>query len=534
MKKILSMILMTTITVTVMAVPARRGPIIQTTEDGTEKIVYLHGNEWFHYMTDAEGQWLNEKTLMPMTDEQREARLNAGIARQARIAKEREEKEDVGTLNLAPRGLIILANFADKKFKTEHCDIQNMINGEYYSRHFTYKYGGRSYTVDAYGSARKYFEQQSDSQYLPQFDVVGPIELPENMKFYGENDSQDNDKNVGAMIKEACEQADRNLNVDFTLYDNDHDGQVDFVYVIYAGYGEADGGGVNTIWPHNWDLFNTGKKCKVDGLEIRNYACSNEMDFISKNYAGIGTFCHEFSHVLGLPDLYITIEGPDHHTLLDWDILDYGPYNNSGHTPPGYSAYEKFYMGWLTPRVLTEPASCITLGVLSETNDAILLCDGDSHNLIGVNPNPTTFYILENRQNQWGWDKYLPGKGMLITKIQFSATRWANNTVNNNSRNMGVDIIEATPNETKGYNATSRKTDAYPEGATEWTGFAGHEVTNIVLEDDMAITFSYRWEGREGIESVKDGESATKILRDGQVLIIRNGVTYNAQGAVVK
>ena len=93
MRKIFSIVLMTVVTVTVMAVPARRGPIVQTAEDGTEKVVYLHGNEWFHYMTDAEGQWLNEKTLMPMTDEQREARLNAGIARKARRI---EQQKNVG------------------------------------------------------------------------------------------------------------------------------------------------------------------------------------------------------------------------------------------------------------------------------------------------------------------------------------------------------------------------------------------------------------------------------------------------------
>ncbi len=538
MKKILSLILMTTIAVTAMAVPARRGPIIRTTEDGTEKVVYLHGNEWFHYMTDAEGQWLNEKTLMPLTDEQREARLNAGIARKARRIE--QQKNVGGELNLAPRGLIILVNFTDKKFKTEHCDIQNMINGEHFTQHFKYKYGRDSITVDAYGSARKYFECQSDSQYLPQFDVVGPIELDHDMAYYGGNDSNGDDKNVGAMIKEACVKADQQLNINFKQYDNNEDGDLDFVYVIYAGYGEADGGNANTIWPHNWDLTYWGVRCEVDKLMVHNYACSNEMDYISRHSAGIGTFCHEFSHVLGLPDLYATNDNATHKTMGAWDILDYGPYNNSGFTPPGYSAYERFYMGWLTPRLLTEPASEIWLGVLSETNDAILICDSATHNLIGVNPHPATFYMLENRQNQWNWDLYLPGNGLLITKIQYSESKWSNNTVNNNSRSMGVDIIEADGS-APSYNRNNpengyygKATDAFPAGATEWTGFAGHEITNIVQGEDLSITFSYRWEGREGIENVKDGETATKILRDGQVLIIRNGVTYNAQGAVVK
>ena len=528
-KRVLIITLLAAATTAVMALPAKRGAIYQTDADGIEHEVYLHGDAFFHYMTDAEGQWLDEETYEALSEEKKAARIQAGIARKQRRIE--QQQESVGDLNLAPRGLIILINFADVQFKTEHCEIQNMLNGEYYERHYdyNYRYNGRPYKghVDHYGSARKYFETQSDSAYLPQFDVIGPVNATHEMAYYGKND----DANVGKLIKEACEEADKWHKIDFTKYDNDDDGNVDFVYVIYAGYGEADGGGTNTIWPHNYDLRYTGTSCKVDGLNIRNYACSNELNYTDKQYAGPGTFCHEFSHVLGLPDLYETNQNSlGLHTLLDWDILDYGPYNNEGNTPPGYSAYERFYMGWLTPRVLTEPASEVWLGVLSEMNDAILLCEGDEHNLVGANPNPRTFYMLENRQNQWGWDRFLPGNGMLITKIQYSPTRWANNSVNNSASNMGVDLIEAQEN-TSNYSAP---TDAYPAGATEWTDFADHEITNIVQTDGLDIFFSYRWLDREGIENVRADEDVQKIIRDGQMLIIRNGVTYNAQGAIVR
>jgi M6 family metalloprotease-like protein len=195
--------------------------------------------------------------------------------------------------------------------------------------------------VKSSGSARQYFHDTSWGQYNPQFDVVGPYTLSQSYAYYGKN----NDANVGEMIRDACKMADED-GVDFTQYDNDNDGKVDFVYVLYAGYGEADGGPANTVWPHNYDLRYTGVTCNVDGKTVRNYACSNEISYYSKLYNGIGTFCHEFSHVLGLPDLYETNQTPKGlHTLLDWDILDYGPYNNDGNTPPAYSAYERFYMG---------------------------------------------------------------------------------------------------------------------------------------------------------------------------------------------
>ena len=200
------------------------------------------------------------------------------------------------------------------------------------------------------------------------------------------------------MIKEACQLADAN-GADFTLYDNDNDGNVDFVYVIYAGEGEADDGPSYTIWPHNWYLKTRwGITCVVDGKTIDNYACSNEIQHWEQVYTGVGTFCHEFSHVIGLPDLYYTANsGTSPHTLNEWDILDVGCYNNGGNTPPAYSAYERFYCGWLTPRVLNE-TEYVWLSPI-DNQKALLVCEGNSHNLVGYNPNPQTFYLLEVRTN---------------------------------------------------------------------------------------------------------------------------------------
>jgi len=512
------------------AIPARRGAIVKTAPDGSEKRVYLHGNAFSHYMTDEAGNWLNEETLEPLSTEEKEARV-AVNARRAQARRAQQQEMIGGELNLAPRGLLILVNFKNKAFTTPKETLVDMINGDNFSRDYTFysSYYGRNRHITCSGSAKQYFHDVSWGQYNPVFDVVGPFNLSENYSYYGRN----NDANAGKMIKEACELADAD-GVDFTLYDNNNDGNVDFVYVLYAGYGEADGGEANTVWPHNYDLgYYYGLNCVVDGKKVRNYACSNELNYDGGHYSGIGTFCHEFSHVLGLPDLYETNEygtssWKNVHTLYEWDILDYGPYNNDGNTPPGYSAYERFYMGWLKPRVLTNP-EYVWLNPLNNHRDALIICEGDQHNLVGNDPNPNTFYILESRKKV-GWDKYLPGQGLLITKITYDYEYWMYNEVNNSPSRMGVDIIEAKTNTSD----FSKSTDAFPAGAKSWTDFTDHEITLIEIQEGGAVTFSYRGEtkgqGLEGVNSEDKSVKSEKILRDGQLLIIRDGKVFDILG----
>ena len=127
-----------------------------------------------------------------------------------------------------------------------------------------------------------------------------------------------------------------------------------------------------------------------DGKILYDYACSSELKGNSgSNMCGIGTFCHEFSHVLGLPDLYDT-EYSGHNTLGSWDIMDYGGYSNNGRTPPSFSSYERFYLGWLTPTILNSAAN-ITIDELQSSNQAYLVSSTGTHNLDGASPNPNSF-----------------------------------------------------------------------------------------------------------------------------------------------
>lgn len=243
------------------------------------------------------------------------------------------------------QGLIILAQYADVKFSSvgtrEAFDAQ--MNQTGYA-----EYG-------ATGSARDYFTAQSNGVFFPHFNVVGPVTLSHEMKYYGENDFYGADLNLATMIAEACNEAHEKCGVNFADYDLDNDGTVDLVYVIYAGYAESNGADDNTIWPAAGTLDEFGQTLTLDGKKISAFACSSELSGkTGETLSGIGTFCHEFSHCLGLPDLYNTEYG-DTFGMGTWSLMDMGSYNNNSRTPVGYSAFERYSCGWLDLQELQEP-----------------------------------------------------------------------------------------------------------------------------------------------------------------------------------
>ena len=510
MKKIATLVLCCTAALCAWAVPARREGRLVTQADGTEIMVYNHGDESFHWQTNENGEWIeqgedgNYTTVPALSEEQIQVRRAKG----RRLPQQTMQAYPT---NIAPRGLIILVNFKDKAFVTDKAEIEDMINGENYTRKYSYTYRKSFFqtetvNVESQGSARQYFHDVSFGQYNPHFDVVGPVTVSQNYSYYGKNDQYGNDAHPEEMVKEACQLAYDQYNIDFLLYDNDGDNTVDFVYILYAGYGEADGGASNTVWPHAYSLTEAGTSLALGGKKIDKYACSNEMSSISGYHDGIGTFCHEFTHVLGLPDFYNTANGSN-RTLGNWDIMDYGCYNNDGNTPCAFSGYERFFCGWATPELLVDPAY-YSLKELNGSNTVLLISTTDQHNLIGNDPDPATFYLLENRQ-QTGWDKYLNGHGLMLTKVNYSYSKWYNNNPNNTASNMGVDIIEAKTNTS----STNKATDLFPTGATSYTGIADHSITGI-KEENGIIYFSYKGgtDPREtAIENIAEDEQVLGI-----------------------
>ena len=517
MKKIICILFVCAVAVSATAVPARRDGKVRTAEDGTEKIVFLNGDETFHYLTDEEGNWLDETTLMPMSEEVKGERLKVRGERMKAKENRRRAKAQTGSDRLlAPRGAVILVSYKDEAFQQTNEDMTDWAMGE------AYTYNG------ATGSIHQYFYDQSWGQYDMQIDVYGPVTVSKNASYYGSNDYWGNDQHPDELVKEACKLAHDQCGADFSQYDSNNDGEVDWVVILYAGKGEADGGAENTIWPHQYDLSYTGMSFMLDGKWVNHYCCLNEIDGQSNDRCGIGTFCHEFSHVMGLPDFYATTEGATHRTLGSWDIMDYGPYNNGGNTPPNYSAYERWFMGWIEPTLIHQ-ACRIELPALQDTKAACLItANGTSISNI-LKPSPSTFYLIENRQ-QAGWDKYLAGSGMMVTKIQWNENKWITNSVNNTSTSMGVDIIEAKKNTSRYYD---RNTDLYPKGATEFTDVAKFQVTNIVMSNKI-IVFDVNGGGdpiRLDVESIQTSDdSCQKVLKDGKLYIMHKGTMYDVMG----
>lgn len=413
-----------------------------------------------------------EKVATKITD------LDIVQIQQKRNAKRRAPQTGLGLFTShfpktgSPKGLIILVEYSDVKFKTSY-DAKTYFNELTNGRNFT-QYGGT-------GSALQYFTDQSAGKFTPDFDVLGPVTLPQKQSYYGANDRYGDDQNAHLMVTDALAILDSTT--DFSVYDTDNDGVLDYVYIYYAGQGEADYGSANTVWPHSWDLREAGINKKVDGKIVGPYACSNEWG--SSKPEGIGTFVHEFSHVMGLPDLYHTTSSSADYTPGEYSVMDYGPYNNDGRTPPNYGAYEKNAMGWFEPIMLDSPQS-VTLEEIST----------GKFGLIPTKEN-TEFFLLENRQ-QTGWDKYIPGHGMLIWHIDYNQKVFENNQVNNNRSHQYVDIVEANGN------PSSRQAAGFPFPGTtnktsftatttpalkSWSGEAIYYPVTDIKETDGIITF---------------------------------------------
>lgn len=331
----------------------------------------------------------------------------------------------------SPKSLVIMVNFSDRSFVIPNAKdaFTRLLNQEDYSDN-----GGT-------GSAKDYFEAASNGQFSPQFDVVGPYTLPNTMAYYGANDPEtDEDVKPAYMIVDACKAANT-AGLDFAQYDVDNDGYIDNVFVYYAGYNEAEWGPENSVWPHRWIVYRnynyegTPQSVVFDGKTVYDYACTSELKGNSgSDMCGIGTFTHEFGHVIGMPDYYHTTA--DKNTLNNWSIMDGGAYLNAGRTPPTYSAYDRFFLGWMRPEEINTAADKALYPLsqsettLSSTAKQAYLLSPSAHNLIGDNPLPKEFYIMEYRKKT-GWDTYLPAEGLLFWHVDYYQTAWDNNEVNN-------------------------------------------------------------------------------------------------------
>ena len=461
--------------------PARKGPVALKQPDGTVVSARIAGDEFMHITTtsdghaiiqDEEGWWcyasfgadgqrsssgwrvgakaprevISGSRMIPY------GALRASAARKRSYAPVSETSfiERLGTAtknggSTIKNGIVILAEFSDVRFRYGRQDFVDMLTKEGYSRD------------GATGCAKEYFDEQFGGKVEFNFVISDIVTLRGSRKDYGANLPDGQDKDPARMIIEACQAVDGK--VDFSLFDDDKDGEIDNVFVFFAGGDEAEGAGEDCIWSHSWYVHDGAEQTiMLDGRMLNRYACSSELAYDYENkgvgdtFTGIGTFCHEYCHTFDLADMYDTDydgSGGTSAGLWSWtSLMDGGNQNNHGKTPPYFNAIEREMLGISNTIKITSDGTYI-LGPIEQTNTTYRI-DTDNEN---------EYYLLECRSGK-GWDSHIGGSGLLLYHIDRSdrnsgysdlygrnlkaSERWGMaNEVNSRPEHQCADLIEA-------------------------------------------------------------------------------------------
>ena len=449
MKRLPILLLLLSCAIIICAAPARRGFFNKQLPDGTVVKVRLVGDEFSHAFLTEKGQLMQEDedgSLVPTTWDVFYQQKRANKVKASAPAYRMKDFPTEGEV----RGAVLLVSFSDLPFTIPDDSIRNLLtrrfNAEHYSEEISFAEYSKAYddtlrlkcTIP--GSARDYFKDQSYGKFCPSFDVFGPVQLDTTLAYYGGNGRKGagGDVNVRKMMKEACLKIHEKGKIDFSRYDSDDDGYVDFIYIVYAGFDEAQYGGPNSIWAKSWTL---DTPLELDGIKLSRFACSAELTVDVNVVAGVGTFVHEMSHILGLPDFY-NVNDINDFAMSCWSIMDYGMYTAEGFAPQGYTSFERYSLGWIPMQTLSEPDTV----ALRRTDDyptgwRTFVSDNDT----------TAFYIFENIQRNepqndsiWGnWFRYSPTYGLMITCVNYESSSWVSNHVNSSKDKHRYYIVPA-------------------------------------------------------------------------------------------
>ncbi len=564
MKKLIFLAACCLTSVIMWAAKADPTPATITQSDGTTLTVIGHGDEDFHWYTTTDGvllahigfdyfianveqdgtitatrQLAHEKALRSdaearmVKSQDTKAFYSIADANKARMAAKRNIS--IGSASPAyfphtgsPKALVILVDFTDTPFTVS--DPKNVFNDYLNSQEPLKNYGNRE--DRNYRSVREYFNNMSNGQFTPVFDVYGPVTLPNTSAHYGAGSD-----NVNDLVTDACNAVDEE--VDFAEYDQNQDGTADLVYIIYAGFSESiSGNSSDCIWPKS-GAHNFGK---WDNVTVNRYGINNELNYYpdkelsappSRRVNGIGLFCHEFSHTLGLSDHYPTVASArlDNQAMEFWDLMDGGTYTDNGYTPTPYIPWEKEVMGWTEIEELTDAAHVElqpdeALKVVGENGEYVIL-----HNVQGMNAyvNPETGAITYTAG--LGWARSVLGHGLLVYRIDYNKS--AVNIFdypNDTAGKPGITIVPADSlliTSYRVYSKVSDKSDAKPYSQDEYIGshyadpYPGmNGVTEIpyitlnnsklekpiynIEEKNRVISFNFLEKEITGIEGIKD------------------------------
>lgn len=478
-KKVIGVCAMLAIAMQAMGAKSTPMPVTITQSDGTRLIVYGHGDEYLSWHTTADGVLLVQKGYdyyIATIDEEGNLTATTQLAHEAGARSEAEEalvyaqNKDafynsfasqkqlavqrsigIGSNSLAyfphtgsPKALVVLVQFQDVKFVSTDpvATFDNYLNGKEIEINDILQ--SRNH-----GSVKQYFHDASGGKFAPQFDIKGPVTVSQNSAYYGADNGSSKDVKLSEMLKEACELALSDITI--PDYDANGDGKVDLVYFIYAGYSQSvAGNSADDIWPKS-----SATNLTINGTSQNvRYGINNELNYypgmefssypdITKRINGIGLFCHEFSHTMGLPDLYPTDASAqiDDQAMEYWSLMDGGEYVDNGYTPTPYTPWEKEVMGWQTLTAITLPQS-------------YTLNNGEACKVEGANGE---YVILHNIQ-QTGWSSKLLGHGLLVYRIDYPKTSVnMGDAPNNTAGKPAVTIVPADGKLLTSYNVTNKE-----------------------------------------------------------------------------
>lgn len=530
------------------AVPAHPGAVKVQQPDGSYVSLRLIGDEWRHFQTTLDGYSVvkDNKGFYVYAEKQNGQLLPTGLVAhdeaerttmeqafladvkkyqapemteqvaQMRQMVQQRQQEVLATRRAQGRratdyanfrGLIILIEFNDKSFsRDDYLEIiTDMVNKEGYEGYDLNKPKKQKYT----GSVRDYYSDNSGGKFQPQFDVVGPYKVD-----FSQYDCNIEKGKCSQIIRAAIDSADVVGGVNFKDYDGDNDGNVDLVYFIVAGNGaNYDGNDENLWWPYRSVIW---PRVKKDGVYLFDYASSTELygytsDPSTVGIDGIGTICHEFSHVLGLPDFYDTdYEGSGGLSVDpgDWSVMAGGCYENYSRTPVGYSLFERYSVRFCDEPEVIDAEGSYTLDPLYSSFKGYRI---DS-------PVSNEFFLFENRQkNAFKWDAYLPGSGMLVHRVEKPGSSvWTGNRVNANPDHNYYEVVWANGKDhahsaadvfpgTKKVRTLNAATS--PANLKSWSGKATKwGLTDITMQNGI-ITFNV--EDAYSLKTLSLPESAT-------------------------
>ena len=537
--------------------------------DGSLISVILHGDEDSHYYTTADGVLLvqsqgayyiastdakgqisatsilahnrsqrseNERRAIAAQDIERFIKAASSEAAIRRANREPINKSESLFPHIgSPRAIVILAEFEDVKFTIE--DPLRSFDAYFNSDGPLADYG-RGENRNA-SSVSKYFSDVSFGQFIPQFDVYGPVCLPNPLSHYGGTTSGGKNENMTGLFKDACSLMDEAI--DYSQYDANDDGNVDLVIILYAGYSESmSGNSAECIWPKS----GTVGVGTYDGKRVLRYAVSAELNGFPGCWSsapferinGIGTMCHEFCHTLGLPDFYPTdssIKG-DNQAMEYWSLMDSGNYLTNGYSPIALNAWEREAFGW------------IEIPTLDETQDLTLTpldAGGKAYRILNDNEQSGhEYFVIENIQNI-GHNSAQKGHGMLVYHVEYdpSAFTITGNYVNNTSGHPRMTVVPADNCLFSQYNVgktvngvTIKNADFYNELAgdpfpglnnvVELTDMTNHVNFKVYNGDKLDKGFCNIFEDNTGQISL------SFITNYSEYLLDINEIKYNPQG----